>query len=77
MNKVPHGVLNEGSIFLFHRKKGKSFFFFFEGSIFNCAVASYKFNLNVNAQFSFLDIALLYTEFWKDSEVHFSCNILF
>lgn len=58
MNKVPHGVLNEGSIF-------------------NCAVASYQFNLDVNAQFSFLDIALLYTEFWKDSEVHFSCNILF
>ena len=45
MNKVPHGVLNEGSIF-------------------NYAVASYKFNLDVNAQFSFLDIALLYTEFW-------------
>ena len=58
-------------------KKARVFFFFFEGSIFNCAVASYKFNLNVNAQFSFLDIALLYTEFWKDSEVHFSCNILF
>ena len=58
MNKVTHGVLNEGGIF-------------------NCAIASYKFNLNVNAQFSFLEIALLYTEFWKDSEVHFSCNILF
>ena len=54
MNKVPHGVLNEGGIF-------------------NCAAASYKFNLNVNVQFSFLEIALLYTEFWKDSEMHFSC----
>lgn len=47
-----------------------------EAGIFNCAVASYKPNLNVNAQFYFLESAFLYIEFWKDSEVHVSWNIL-
>lgn len=47
-----------------------------EVGIFNCAGAGCKSKLKVSVQFQFLEIAFLYMEFWKDSEVHFSWNIL-
>lgn len=47
-----------------------------EVGICNSPIASRKSNLKVNVQFHFLKIAFLYIEYWKDSEVHFSWNIL-